>query len=68
VLYEAGVLLVAVNGYMYGLRPESGELIRANEMSGFGAGVTSLATVTQSTAANLLLAAAADAARRRHAT
>ena len=60
VLYEAGVLLVAVNGYMYGLDPSTGALRWSNEMKGFGFGVTSLATVTQSATANLLAAAAQE--------
>lgn len=63
-LYEAGVLLVAVNGYMYGLRPDTGAVLWSNEMKGFGFGVTSLATVTQSTTANLIAAAAASASAR----
>lgn len=64
VLYEAGVLLVAVNGYMYGLDPATGALRWSNEMKGFGFGVTSLATVTQSATANLLAAAQAESRRR----
>jgi len=40
VLYESGVLLVAVNGYMFGLDPATGALRWSNEMKGFGFGVT----------------------------
>jgi outer membrane protein assembly factor BamB len=64
VLYESGVLLVAVNGYMFGLDPATGALRWSNEMKGFGFGVTSLATVTQSATANLLAAAQAETRRR----
>ena len=63
-LYESGVLLVAVNGYMYGLRPDTGAVLWSNEMKGFGFGVTALATVTQSTTANLIAAAAQGEANK----
>lgn len=64
ILHESGLLIIAVSGYMYGLNPETGEQLWYNEMSGFGTGVTSLATIAQSTTSQEQAAAAADAAAR----
>jgi hypothetical protein len=64
-LYESGVLLAAINGYIYGLRPDTGAVLWHNEMKGFGFGVTALATVTQSTTANLIAASVLDESEQR---
>ena len=60
-LLDGGVLIVAVDGYMYGLDALTGEQLWFNEMAGFGTGVTSLASLNGS-APNLAAAAAATAA------
>lgn len=60
-LLDDGVLIVAVDGYMYGLNALTGEQIWFNEMAGFGTGVTSLTSLNGS-AQNLAAAAATAAA------
>jgi outer membrane protein assembly factor BamB len=56
-------LIVSVNGYTYCLDPQTGEQRWYNELSGFGTGVTSLATRDKNNLRDVLLAAAAaDAA------
>lgn len=60
-LLDAGVLIVAVDGYVYGLDARTGAQLWFNEMAGFGTGVTSLASVN-GTAQNPGAAAAANAA------
>ena len=56
-------LIVSVNGYTYCLDPRTGEQRWYNELSGFGTGVTSIATLGKNNLRDLLLAAAAaDAA------
>ena len=60
-LLDGGVLIAAVDGYMYGLNALTGEQLWFNEMAGFGTGVTSLASLNGS-AQNLAAAAAAGAA------
>jgi hypothetical protein len=55
------VLIVAVDGYMYGLNALTGEPLWFNEMAGFGTGVTSLASLNGA-AQNPNAAAAAAAA------
>ncbi len=60
-LLDGDVLIVAVDGYMYGLDALTGAQLWFNEMAGFGAGVTSLASQNGS-AQNLAAAAAATAA------
>ena len=62
-LLDGDLLIVAVDGYMYGLHALTGEQRWFNEMSGFGTGVTSLASVNGSVQ-NLAAAAAADEAAR----
>lgn len=47
---DGDLLIIAVDGYMYGLDPHSGEERWFNPMSGFGMGVTSIATSSGSTA------------------
>jgi outer membrane protein assembly factor BamB len=62
-LLDATRLIVSVNGYTYCLDPRTGEQHWYNELSGFGTGVTSIATLGKNNLRDLLLAAAAaDAA------
>jgi outer membrane protein assembly factor BamB len=62
-LLDDARLIVSVNGYTYCLDPLTGEQRWYNELSGFGSGVTSLATLGKNNLRDLLLAAAdADAA------
>jgi outer membrane protein assembly factor BamB len=44
-LLDGDRLIVSVHGYMYALDAASGQQLWANEMSGFGSGVASLASV-----------------------
>ena len=60
-LLDGNVLIVAVDGYMYGLDALTGEQLWFNEMTGYGTGVTSLVSLNGS-AQNLTAAAAAAAA------
>ena len=56
-------LIVSASGYTYCLDPRTGEQRWYNELSGFGTGVTSIATLGKNNLHDLLLAAgAADAA------
>lgn len=48
-LLDGDLLVVAVNGYMYGLDARTGVQRWYNEMTGFGVGVTSLASMAGST-------------------
>ena len=65
-LLDGSVLIVSVDGYMYGLNGLTGEELWRNEMTGFGTGVASLASVNgsaqNSSAAAAMNAAAAAAA------
>jgi len=60
-LLDGGVLIAAVDGYMYGLEELTGRQIWFNEMAGFGTGVTSLTSLNGSVQ-NISAAAAANAA------
>lgn len=60
-LLDGDVLIVGVDGYMFGLDARTGTQLWFNEMSGFGTGVTSLASRNGS-AQNPGAAAAANAA------
>ena len=60
-LLDGNVLIVSVDGYMYGLDVRTGTQLWFNEMAGFGTGVASLASVHGS-AQNPGAAAVANAA------
>jgi len=62
-LVDDKLLIAAVMGYVYGLDPKSGDQLWFNEFKGYGVGVTSIATLGNSTSQLVVLqAAAADAA------
>lgn len=62
-LVDRNLVIAAVNGYVYGLDPRSGDELWFNELKGYGLGVTSLATHGASTSQPVVLqAAAADEA------
>ena len=62
-LVERKLLIAAVNGYVYGLDPKSGDQLWFNKLKGYGVGVTSIATLGNSTSQSVVLqAAAADEA------
>jgi len=63
-LLEPNLLVVAVDGYMYGLDPLTGGQLWYNPMTGFGSGVTSLASVRGGNSSQVNLAAAAGIAAR----
>jgi outer membrane protein assembly factor BamB len=63
-LLDGDRLIVAVNGYMYCLDPLGGEQLWYNEMTGFGTGVTSIASVRGNTSPEVVAMAAAEAARQ----
>lgn len=63
-LLEPGVLVVSVDGYMYGLDPLTGGQLWYNPMDGFGMGVTSLVSVNGSGASPVSIAAAQIAAKQ----
>ena len=52
-LLDGGMLIVSVNGFMYGLDALTGREIWQNEMEGFGYGVASLVSVNGVTGASL---------------
>lgn len=61
-LLEGDVLVVSVDGYMYGLNARTGVELWCNEMTGFGMGVASLASVNGSAQSLNSVASAAAAA------
>lgn len=63
-LLEPGLLIVAVDGYMYGLDPLTGGQLWYNPMDGFGTGVTSLVSVNGSGSNSVGIAAAQIAAQQ----
>jgi len=68
-LLDGDLLIVSVDGYMYGLNPYSGELLWSNPMKGFGTGVASLVSVngvSSNSAASSAAARAAHAAAAAH--
>lgn len=62
-LLDSGILIVAVDGYMYGLDPLTGAQLWFNPMQGFGTGVTSLVSLNGSGSNSTVTAAAQVAAR-----
>ena len=58
-LLDGGVLVVSVDGYMYGLNPLTGEELWYNKMEGFGSGVTSLVSLNGASSNPAILQAAA---------
>lgn len=63
-LLESNLLIVSVDGYMYGLDPLSGRELWYNPMDGFGTGVTSLVSAQGIACSPIHLAAAEIQARR----
>ena len=61
-LLDGEMLIVSVNGYMYGLEALTGREIWRNEMEGFGYGVASLVSQNGVTGASLQNVAAVQAA------
>ncbi len=64
-LLDGDRLIVSVVGYTYCLDPETGNQLWFNELSGFGSGVASLASVRGCVQPLLDAAAADEEARRR---
>ncbi len=63
-LLDGDILVVSVDGYMYGLNPLTGDVLWSNVMTGFGTGVASLVSLNGvSTSPPLLGAAATHAAQ-----
>lgn len=56
-LVEKDILIVSVDGYMYGLDPLIGGQLWSNPMTGFGTGVTSLVSINGISSGQLHLAA-----------
>ena len=63
-LLESDIMVVSVDGYMYGLDPLSGRELWYNPMDGFGTGVTSLVSARGIASNPVHLAAAEIEARR----
>lgn len=63
-LLERDILIVSVDGYMFGLDPLTGGQLWYNPMTGYGSGVTSLVSVNGISSGHLHLAAAAIAAQQ----
>jgi hypothetical protein len=59
-LVDRNLVLAAVNGYVYGLDPKTGDQLWFNELKGYGLGVTSLATLGSSTSQPVVLQAVAS--------
>jgi outer membrane protein assembly factor BamB len=59
-LVDRKLLIAAVNGYVYGLDPKSGDQLWFNKLKGYGVGVTSIATLGNSTSQSVVLQAAAS--------
>jgi outer membrane protein assembly factor BamB len=62
-LLEPNVLIVSVDGYMYGLNPLDGRQLWNNDMEGFGTGVTSLVSVHGSGSSPVIAASARNRAQ-----
>jgi len=67
-LLDGDVLIVSVDGYMYGLNAYSGDLLWANPMKGFGTGVASLVSVNGTTTNSAVSAVAAARAGQQAAS
>lgn len=67
-LLEPDLLVVSVDGYMYGLDPLTGGELWFNPMTGFGTGVTSLASRHGVASPPILAVAAAEEERRRRSS
>lgn len=63
-LLEKDILIVSVDGYMYGLDPLTGGQLWDNPMTGYGTGVTSLVSANGIASGPLHLAAAQIAAQQ----
>lgn len=63
-LLEKEILIVSVDGYIYGLDPLTGGQLWSNPMTGFGTGVTSLVSINGAGSGQLHLASAEIAARQ----
>ncbi len=63
-LLDGGMLIVSVNGYMYGLDAASGQQRWYNPMKGYGTGVAALVSVNGMSSTPLAAAAADEAARQ----
>lgn len=63
-LLDGDLLIVAVDGYMYGLNAISGETLWFNEMEGFGTGVTALVSANGIASNPVNIAAAQIAANQ----
>jgi outer membrane protein assembly factor BamB len=61
ILVDQNIVVAAVNGYIYGLNPQTGEQLWFNELKGYGIGITSLATVAGSTSSAIASQEAAHA-------
>ena len=57
-LLESNLLVVSVDGFMYGLNPLTGAVLWFNPMEGFGTGVTSLVSVNGTGSSPVMAAAA----------
>jgi hypothetical protein len=63
---EPSLLIVSVDGYMYGLDPLTGAQLWFNPMEGFGTGVTSLVSANGTGSSAIIAAAAQIAANQSH--
>jgi outer membrane protein assembly factor BamB len=60
-------LIVSANGYTYCLDPRTGQQLWANDLSGFGTGVASIAVMGRHSPHDVVLGAASADARTREA-
>jgi len=67
-LLESNLLVVAVDGYMYGLDPLTGAVLWFNPMAGFGTGVTSLVSANGISSSPVMAAAAQISANQSDST
>jgi len=66
-LLDGDRLIVSVNGYMYCLEPETGDLLWNNDTKGCGTGVASIVSVRGQPSQDVLVGAAAIEAQRQAA-